>query len=216
MQPFTPSTPSFEHRCRSRDSCVAKTSDGAAMTMDPDTLCRACVDKLQEQLDSLPEIRRVLPMYVKRSLVPQGGGTPISSSPTPSVPLNVHCLDVMDLVDEALDRAKGLRINDLIRQPATEFSVWTGGRLQQRFLDGVERALQVGKAWKAADEIAGISRAWMRRHAPCPGCNLRTLGQFAGSNTVTCSSCGLSMTSDDYSAELVLADKPKRKNNIES
>jgi hypothetical protein len=144
------------------------------------------VERLQAQYDELPAILRVLPMF-------KGGlwGTSDEAKVTKGkgeapVPLNVHCVDVIDLVAWLLDDIGGLRIADLIRHE-----------------HGVARALLVGAAWNQADGIIGISRKQTRRFAKCPGCDTRNLAQYAGSDTIFCTNCDCRMTADEYSAGII-------------
>lgn len=170
-----------EHRCRAGQRCLALTPDGSAITSRPDTLCYACVGRLQEQYDQLPEIREVLPLF-KGGLGGVSGEAKVASSREAPCPLNVGVVDLVDLIDEIIADIRGLPIADLVRQD-----------------DGVRRALKIGKAWKRADGVVGFTRKWTRRIQPCPKCNLRTLGTFAGSDSIQCSSCGEILTRDEYS-----------------
>lgn len=174
--------PEPDHHCRSGDRCLARTSDGAAITSKPDTLCHACVARLQEQYDQLPAIRFELQGEKKRSLVPQGGGAKVRSSAEPGVAINLHVLDLIDEIDRVRAFIGASFIRDVITQP-----------------DGVRYALLVGRAWRKADGILGLSPVpWQRRFAPCPWCNLPTLGGFAGSGIIQCSNCGGTLTKDEY------------------
>lgn len=174
---------------------MAGTSDGAALTRIPSTLCHLCVVMLQHQLDQLPAIRCMLRFNVKQSIVPQGGGAKVSSSATPSVPINLHALDVMHDIDMAL--AQGYTIANLIRQPS------------DGYCDGVDKALDVGIVWRQAESIIGISIAWESRAAPCPKCDRNTLGSYAGSDYISCSDCGTTLTREEYAAHCIAEARKK-------
>lgn len=184
------------HRCRAEQRCAALNPDGSAITKKPNTLCHACINKLQEQLDQLPTIRDVLRLYLTHSGV--SAQTKVAFSSEPAAPLNVSTLDLIDEIDDVIDRTEGMRIADLVRQPPMQFKLWRGRGWRMDYLDGVQRALEVGKVWKKADDIIGMSRPWQRRMAPCPKCDLPTLGNFAGSDTIQCSNCGGMMTRTEY------------------
>lgn len=176
----------LDHHCRAGQGCAARTSTGAAITTKPDTLCHGCVQKLQLQLDELPTIRNVLRLYLVR-----GGSsaqTKVAFTSEPAPPLNIHALDLIHEIDDAI--ASAVVVADLVRQP-----------------NGVERALAIGKAWRKADDVIGISRPWQRRMAPCPKCDLPTLGNFAGSDTVQCSNCGGAMTRTEYERICIIKSK---------
>ena len=199
-------TEELDHHCRSDKHCVARTPDGAAITTKPGTLCHGCVTKLQGQLDELPAIRDALRLYLVR-----GGSsaqTKVAFSSTPATPLDVGTLDLIDEIDDVIDRTGGLSIADLIRQPEQEFILWSRGSRRAVFLDGVQRALDVSRVWRKADGVIGLTRKWQQRLGTCPRCTLRTLGNFAGEDAVTCSSCGGVMTRDEYDRiTLIRADQ---------
>lgn len=200
-----------DHRCRVGRHCSAGTPDGAAITMQPNTICHTCVRKLQYQLDQLPDVRKALRLNVKRSLVPQGGGAKVASSPTAAVPLNLHALDVLNDLDQVLEQARGYTIANLIRQPAEMSRLWISGVLKVGYIDGVDKALAVGIVWRKADSIIGISILWEQRHAPCPKCELRTLRSFAGTDYISCSDCGATLTREEYGALCVKESKKRNK-----
>lgn len=171
-------------RCLAGDRCVALTPDGPAITSQP--LCHGCVNKLQDQYDELPAILEVLPMF-KGGLWGTSGEAKVSTGKgeAPS-PLNVGCVDAIDLINYLLADIGRLRIADLIRHQ-----------------DGVARAMLVGSAWKQADSIIGISRKWERRFAKCPECDTRSLGNYTGSDTISCTNCGHRMTLEEYSGQII-------------
>lgn len=183
-------TEELDHHCRAGQRCVARTSDGAAITTKPDTLCYGCVQKLQLQYDKLPEIRDMLRFFDSKGLVPSGGAK-VSSTPEPSVPINLHVIDLIDVIESLIDDVRGLAISELIRRS-----------------DGVHQALAIGRAWKKADGIIGLStRVWQREMGRCPQCELSTLGSFTGSNTIQCSNanCEYMMTRDEYEGTCLIA-----------
>ena len=167
-------------RCRSGTRCVAATPDGAAITTSP--LCFRCVEDVQTRLDELPKILHCIPLY-KGGLRGQTGEAKVSGgSDSPPCPLNVAAVDLEDSIRNILANVD-TRVADLIHQE-----------------NGVEWAFEVRRVYGAADRIIGISRHWSRRHAPCPGCSQRSLGSWSGESSVTCSSCGHSMSLDEYAA----------------
>lgn len=151
---------------------------------------------LQERLARLPAVKGVLRLYLAR-----GGSsaqTKVQFSSEPPAPLNAHILDLIDEIGDVFDRTGGLRVADLIRQPPAEFVIWSRGTRRLIPLDGVERALDIRRVWKRADGVIGLSPVWERRIGECPRCALRALGNFAGSEVVTCSGCGGSMSRQEY------------------
>lgn len=121
--------------------------------------------------------------------------------------MNVNTVDLIDEIDDVLDRIAGLEVIVLIRQAPQQFKVWRGRGWKMDYLDGVQRALEIARVWRKADEIIGITRKWQQRLGKCPKCNIRTLGNFAGSDSVQCSNCGGVMTRDEYDrVTLIRAD----------
>jgi hypothetical protein len=182
--------------------------EGAAITPGPDTLCDACIRKLQRQLDDLPTIRDVLyGLYLTRG--GESGEAKVSSSTEPQPPFNVHTMDLVDEIDDVMDRTDRKTIESLVCEPEMQFKLWRGGGWKMDYLDGVQRALEVGFVWRKADGIIGITPKWQQRMAKCPHCNTRTLGNFAGSDTIICSSCGQCMTREEYETGCVVVSKIK-------
>lgn len=178
-----------EQRCRAGELCVALTSSGAAITARP--LCHGCVDVIEEQLGQLPDLQLALRSLLKNSIVPQGGGAKVSGGSTEaSTPINLHALTLIDTIDDVLDWVGGVRIADLINRPTQEVA--------GRQLDGTHIALLVNRVWRQAEQSLGFQRAWFQRMAPCPKCDLRTLGSFSGSDVIQCSNCGGAMSRDEY------------------
>ncbi|MBO0676884.1 hypothetical protein JRC04_05365 [Mycolicibacterium sp. S2-37] len=138
-----------------------------------------------------------------RGLVPQGGGAKVSSSTEPPPPLNVHVLDLIDEIGAVLAEVGGYRVADLINRPAEEVDRWKGGRLRRVTRDGVDIALDASAAWKGAEAVIGFERVWERRFGKCTECDLPTLGNFSGSATVQCSSCGHAISRTEYENNLI-------------
>ena len=179
-----------EHRCRNT-RCVAKTNDGSALTLKPNTLCNSCIASIQDKFDQLPEIQEVLKLFLG-GIGGSSAQTKVAASTEPPVPVNLHCLDVINEIRSVINRAGGVQtqVVNLIRQD-----------------DGVNRALHIDKVYRKADNIIGLSRAWNRRLMPCPKCQLQTLGSFAGSDTVTCSNCAAAMTRKEYARLCIITSE---------
>jgi len=193
---------------------VARSDTEAALTAKPNTLCRPCITQLQSQYDQLSKICEVLRLYAG-GISTSNHASKVQSTPEPSTPLNVSVMDLIDDIDVILTRYENISVDDLIRQPAKEYTVWRSGRPRQEWLDGVDQALQIRVVFRRADGVIGFSRtAVTGRISPCPRCNLRTLVSVAGSDSVTCSNCGGVMPLDEYRRiVLIRADKQKRRNN---
>lgn len=175
-------------RCLAAERCVAITPDGAAITNQP--LCHGCVNEIQDRYDQLPAILPILEMF-KGGLWGESGEAKVSKGKSePPCVLNCHAVDTADAIVEILDDIGTLQISDLMRHE-----------------NGVSRALRAGWAWKQADGIIGISRAWTRRFSPCSECGNRSLRQFAGDSKIYCSGCGFSQTLEEYSAHIITVRK---------
>jgi hypothetical protein len=124
----------------------------------------------------------------------------VSGTKEPAVPLNLNVVVLLDDIDELDSFVEGYRIQDLVMQPAKEFHDWIKGVEQRVFLDGVDRSLRVRRVHQRVSDAVGFAPVWQRRAAPCPDCNLPTLGQWGGGSTVQCSNieCGMSMLLDEY------------------
>lgn len=179
----------MDHRCRSGKGCVSRTSDGAAITAKPDSLCPACVDDIQRRRDELPHLAQALKSF-KGASMSVSYDSKVSSTPVPQAPLNLAALDLIDAIGDVIDRAGGYRIADLVRLPAEKFLLWHRGSRSEVDLDGIARALDVRHVHVKADRMFGFSRVWQKRHAPCPECGLNTLGGWLGSDTVQCANDG--------------------------
>ena len=169
------------------------TSDGPAVTNRP--LCHRCCDDLQEKYNRLPQILEALPLF-KGGLWGETGEAKVSGgSDVPPCPLNVGVIDLIASIESILRRVGNLRIADLVLQPG-----------------GPEWCDELRWAYANSDKTIGFSKRWSRRLTPCPECSLRTLGNFAGEDTIHCSNCGHSMNRDEYNKETIitaLAEKRK-------
>lgn len=169
-------------------------------------LCDTCVRRLQEQLDELPTIRDVLyGLFLTRG--GESGEAKVSSSSEPQPPFNLHTMDLVDEIDEVLDRTDSKSVEALISEPAMQFKLWRGGGWKMDYLDGVQRAMEIATVWRKADGIIGITKPWQNRLAKCPHCDTRTLGNLTGSDTIQCSVCGHCMTRDEYEHGCVTVSK---------
>ena len=190
-----------DHRCRARDNCAGNTLDGPAVTANPNTICNSCIRNLQEQLEQLPHLQDALESFKRPSLVGEQGSK-VSASATPPAPVNLTVVDLVTEIWRVVNRAGGpeIRIQSLVTEPGEYFPVWRSGRPCQRVLDGVDRALDIGAVWRKADRIVGLSRQWVHRHAPCLRCNQKSLGMFAGEDTVHCTNgaCGKTYGLTEY------------------
>ncbi|WPH57763.1 hypothetical protein [Mycobacterium phage WXIN] len=168
------------------------TSDGPAVTNKP--LCHACCEDLQRKCDQLPRVLEVLPAW-KGGLRGEIGEAKVSASKNaPPCPLNVGVIDLIMSVEGILQRVGNLRIADLALQPG-----------------GPEWCDEIRWAYQEADKTIGIGRHWSRRLAPCPNCELRTLGSWAGEEIITCSSCGNSMDRNEYDKQTIATATAERR-----
>jgi hypothetical protein len=106
-------------------------------------------------------------------------------------------------VEDVVDRTGGLRVADLIRQPRMNFLLWIADTRQERDLDGVQRALDISRVHAKVNNILGFDKIWQKRHAPCPKCDGKNLGNWIGDEGVLCKDCNHTMTLDDYQAYCV-------------
>jgi hypothetical protein len=114
----------------------------------------------------------------------------VNSTPEPSCPLDPRVDELLGDIEDTLDRTDGLRVADLIQQPALKFVLWVKGQRRERFLDGFQRALDIRRAHARANAILGFDRVWIKRLSPCWNCGLPTTGSYVGDSTVLCSECG--------------------------
>lgn len=200
---------SADPRCRSGRHCNGRTSDGPAITAKANTLCAACLQDLQRCLEELPHLAIALRVFL--------GVTPktalqsrVKSTPEPACPIDPRVDELLVDIADVIDRTDGLRVADLMRQPAMRFIVWNRDTRQEKYLDGCHRALAIRTVHARANNILGFDRIKLKRVAPCPQCSLPTLSTYVGDNTVFCGDeeCGWVMTLDDYDAHCVtLAEK---------
>ena len=202
------------HRCRSgKQNCTSRTPDGAAVTMKPDTLCSGCIAQLQQMLTDLPHLAQALKAFLGGSMA-TAYTSKVHSTPTPAPPMNVAAYDLIDEIGDVIDRAggSGVRIDNLIREPAQAFKVWIQGRPRDADLDGVDRALAIRRVHRKADSMVGLKRVWQKRLMRCPTCDLPTMGSWFGEGTVMCTNegCDTSLTRDEY--DLMVIAKSRQDN----
>ena len=182
-----------DDRCQSGPQCVARTSDGAAVTRY--ALCVGCVADIQKLADELPGYLGLLSLF--KGYVPQSvGSSRVSSSSEPKSPLNLTVVDLIEAIRILLHGPAGLySIRDLITLP-----------------NGPQLALLVRRLHSKADGIIGLKKVWQRRHAPCPDCSLPTLGGWAGDDVIRCtaSGCGTVMSKSAYEDYCELQSKEKK------
>lgn len=189
----------LSHRCLSGKGCVSHTPDGAAVTAKPDTLCAGCVAVIQKCLDELPHLREALKVFLGGSMSVTYTSK-VKATHQPQPPMNVAVYDLIDDIGDVLDRAGNLTVETLIRAPGEFFVVWRRGKPVKTVLSGVDRALDIRRVHAKADAMVGLNRVWQRRAAPCPNCQQLTLGQWIGSDTISCTNedCASSFTRDQY------------------
>lgn len=175
----------MEQRCRSGQACVALTEDGPAITYKQ--LCQRCVDQVQDFLDRLPEVARVLPAW-KGGIRGENGEAKVSTGKSEApCPLRVAVVDLIDDINNALHHV-GTRAADIANQD-----------------NGPEWFGEIRRIWKAADKTIGLSPHFSRRLTPCPECGQRSLGNYAGAEIITCTSCHHVMDRDAYNKDTLLA-----------
>jgi hypothetical protein len=195
-----PSLP--DPRCRSGKHCAGRTKDGPAITAKFDSICAACIQDIQRQLDELPHLALALRAFL--------GVTPktalqsrVKSTPEPACPLDPRVDELLTDIEDVIDRTDGLRVADLVQQPAMKFIVWFKDQRRETYLTGIDRALAIRRVHARVNAILGFDRIWVKRHAPCPQCGLPTLGTFIGSSNIECRDCAFVMTLDEYSQYLL-------------
>ena len=189
-------------RCRSGKHCAGRTKDGPAITAKFDSICAACIQDLQRQVDELPHLAVALRAFL--------GVTPktalqsrVKSTPEPACPLDPRVDELLTDIEDVIDRTDGLRVADLVQQPAMKFIVWFKDQRRETYLTGIDRALAIRRVHARANAILGFDRIWVKRHAPCPQCGLPTLGTFIGDSKIECRDCAFVMTLDEYSQYLL-------------
>jgi hypothetical protein len=190
-------TTTTDPRCRSGEHCSALTSDGPAIVPNAGTLCSPCVNAIQKCLEELPHLALALHAFLGVS--PSSAlQSRIKSTPEPCCPINLTVDELINEIGDVVDRVDGLRVADLVRQPAMEFVLWVGDYPQRRQLDGVQRALDARRVHTRANAIIGFDRVWQRRHAPCWSCALPALGNWLGDSIIQCTNCEAVMTLTEY------------------
>lgn len=187
-----------DHRCRSGRRCVARSGKDAAATAKPDTLCAACIAAIQQDRDALPHLQEAVKVFVGIKPV-TAMVSKVSSTPTPSSPLNLSAESLVADIGEVLSRVGEYLVRDLVSQPAARFKWWRYGAEQLVYWDGVDLALQVRSVHARAVKLLGFEREWVRKKGvPCWSCEQAALGQWDGSETVECSDCGVRKPDADY------------------
>lgn len=179
----------IDYRCYSGAKCVAATPDGAAVVHQPG-LCHHCIESIQAKYDELPKILSVLKMF-KGGLRGDSGEAKVSTGKTVApCPLNVDVVD-LELDIHAIRQCIGpMRIVDLAH--GEDGLYWVG---------------RIRKAYEAADRLIGIKQHWSPRFAPCGECGQRSLGNYAGEDTIHCRSCNTTYTREEY-AQSCLTPQP--------
>lgn len=188
---------SADARCKSGKHCAGKNKDGTAITTNP--VCAACVQVLQKQLDELPHLATAL--HACLAVTPKTAlQSRVNSTPEPACPIDTRVDELIGDIEDVCDRTDGLRVADLILQPAMEFVLWFRDRREARFLEGWQRALDIRRVHVRANNILGFDDIRVRLRAPCPNCSLPTLGTVVGGDRVDCSDegCGYFTTRNDY------------------
>lgn len=191
----------MSHQCRSGKHCVGRTETGPAATIKPNSVCRGCSDDLARRLKELPVLAKALQSFIGRT--PQTAlSSKVSRSMSPQPPLNLQALDLAGECDILLSRIGNVLIQDLLRRSATRYDCFIGGKFTQQMLDGVDLALAVRVLHKKAESMVGLAPVYERRRAPCPRCQLPTLGTIVGSGLISCSSseCQWSGPTSEYEA----------------
>jgi len=204
-------TDTLNHRCLSGEHCVSRTPDGSAITAKPDTLCGGCVKDIQRCFDELPYLRDALKVFLGGSMSVTYTSK-VNGSHEPQPPMNVAVYDLIDEIGDVIDRSERLPVATLIRAPELEFVLWRRGKPRKTMLTGVDRALAIRRVHGKAENTVGFNRTWQRRRAPCPICNLLTLGSWIGSDTISCTNtdCNSSFTRDEYTDYCFAEFKTKR------
>lgn len=183
-----------ESRCRAGRRCVS--NHPPAITHSP--LCAYCVNDIQRCVDELPHLLGALAPFKNKS---SGSGLElrIRFTKDPPCPLNVNVVALIDLIQETMDRAGGwgVRVIELMHEPAYEYPVWDGDTQIIRELNGVDRALSIRRIHARVSKIVGLERTKQSRPAPCPHCNGK-LWNWVGESTVQCTHCPDTMTIDAY------------------
>lgn len=189
--------PDEVHRCRAGRRCAARSGRLAAITAKPDTLCPHCISTIQGFRDKLRDVQDAVRVFIGIKPV-SASESKVAASKEPQSPLNLRAEAMVAEIDEVLSRVGNYLVRDLVTQPAQKFKFWRGNYEQVTYWDGVALALQIRDVHTRAMSLLGLEPQWQRRSAPCWECELPCLGQFVGSETVECSSCGARKTISDY------------------
>lgn len=175
-------------------------------------LCYLCIGDTQRRLGDLPHLAQALRTFLGGSMA-VAYTSKVSRTSTPQAPMNVHVADLLDDIGDVIDRAGGLdtKIRDLIQQPAEKFRLWIKGQPRDTYLSGVDRALDIRRIHSKVEDMVGFSKIWHRRVAPCPECQLPTLGAWSGEDAIQCSNedCLAQFTKDEYELHCLKESKKK-------
>src|SRR6185503_3538176 len=133
----------------------------------------------------------------------------VKSTPEPACPIDPRVDELLTDIADVIDRCDNLRVQDLIQQPIMKFIIWARDSRQEKYLSGVDRALNIRTVHARANAILGFDRIRLKRHAPCPECGLPTLGEWIGDSNIDCSDCEFVMTRDDYDKYCLELSKKK-------
>lgn len=203
-----------DFRCRSGKACPASTSEGAALTAQPETICTTCVFDIQRQLRELPPLRLALRTFLGVS-TKVDYESKVSSTPQPGPPMNTWVFDLVDEIDEAIDRVDQMTIARLVQEPAELFHVWVKDVHEKHYLDGVDRAMEIRRVHTRVCKAVGLHPVWEKRGAPCPHCNEFNLGTWLGADLIECTTedCPARLTLDEY--EQYCLERVKRESDLQ-
>lgn len=186
--------------CRAGKRCTGGSSEGPAETVAP--LCSGCIQDIIKCLSDLPHLARVLRYFV-RNKPRRGDGPKITRTPEPPCLLDTGVDALLTEVYAVVDRAGGwkVRIADLAVEPGMEFLVWVSGHQEVRMLEGWRRCLDIRRVHSRVNDVAGLEKTRVRRHAPCMSCGLSgVLWSWVGEDTVRCDACPELLTTIQYNA----------------
>lgn len=195
-------------RCRSKYQCVMHTSDGAAVTSRDNTLCPGCIVDIQRCCVELPFLAAALRTF-KGGSMKVAYESKVNATHEPAAPLDLHVIDLLGDIADVQEMVDGYEVRDLVMQGPREYLIWVRDVQQRVDLDGVDRALRVRRVHRRATNMTGLAPSRQRRKAPCPDCNMPTLGQWSGTHVVDCPECELSMSLVEY--ELYCVEQSRRK-----
>lgn len=162
-------------------------------------MCPLCVAHAEVCLTQLPYLADAVRAFLNPGLK-TAFESKVNATRTPSAPINLHVLSLLDEISDAILYADGRSIADLIRQPAESYQVWVKGTEQTVYLDGVDRAIRIRRVHQKVSDVVGLAPVFQRRLAPCPSCSLLTLGTWSGTEKIECTNdhCLATFTLKDY------------------